>query len=125
PPHPEVERQLRLHRPSVAEKHRMLPLASGEELVLVALAGRANETEKKRRVLVVEVAGLRAGSERSRGVGREVESSAGVRSVGLPVVEMEVIHTIASPEIVPPLDLRNVGAERHRSLVAIRGGPGR
>src|SRR5206468_11919416 len=45
PPHPEVQRQLRFHRPSVAKEHRMLPLAPGEELVLVALAGSADEAE--------------------------------------------------------------------------------
>jgi hypothetical protein len=38
---------------------------------------------------------------------------------------MEVIHAVASPEIVAPLDLRDVGAERDRSFLAIGRGPGR
>ena len=38
---------------------------------------------------------------------------------------MEVIHAVAGPEIVLARDLRDVGAERYRSLVRIGRAPGR
>ena len=125
PPQPEIERELVVRRPAIAEEHRMLPLAGREQLVLETLAGRADEAEQERRVLVVEIPGLRSRAERSRRVPGEVEASTRVGALRLPVVEVQEIAAVASLEVMTADDLGHVAAEGDGLLLPPGRAPGR
>src|SRR5688500_5160914 len=101
----------------------MLPLAAGEQLVLEALPRGADKAEQERRVLVVKICCLRPGPERPRGIAREIETSARIRPLRLPVVEVKVVDAVAGSEVVAAGDLRHIGAEGNGALVAIGRAP--
>jgi hypothetical protein len=123
PAQAEIQCDLLVHRPAVAQVHGMLPFAAGEELVLIALARGADETKHERRVGVVEIRRLRAGAERPGRIPGEIESTAWVRPFRLPVVQVQVVETIPESEVVVGHDLRDVAADRCGPLVAIGGRP--
>src|SRR4029453_12369046 len=117
PAQPEIESQVWRCGPSVAEVQRVLELARRHYLVLDALVGLADLTEHEGRKGVVEVGRLAAAAQSGR-VRVEIESTARVASLRLPVIEIQEIQEVSAAEVVLAVNLRDVGGQRVGPLVA-------
>ena len=101
----------------------MLPLARRHQLVLHALAGRADQAQHERRVLIVEVVRLGAGRVQRRGGAVERERPARIVGFRLPMVQVQEIQEVASAQVVPAGQLRKVRRHRVSALVAVNRVP--